>query len=110
VDSSYLIRTHTKTNINLHTAKQNFSMDVNTNQQGAAGKQDYGDKALGMAEKKFGGKEQSASTNEKIVSLPYTLKYVANLCVRRMARAICLRRPLGRTFRTRCQTEHVGRQ
>jgi hypothetical protein len=42
-------------------------MDANTNQQGAA-KQDYGDKALGMAEKKFGGKEQSASTNEKIVS------------------------------------------
>jgi hypothetical protein len=49
-------------------------MDANTNQQGqGAGKQDYGDKALGMAEKKFGGKEQSASTNEKIVSFELCL-------------------------------------
>jgi hypothetical protein len=62
VHLSYYNSTSTYILTNIH-----FNMDANTNQQGAA-KQDYGDKALGMAEKKFGGKEQSASTNEKIVS------------------------------------------
>lgn len=100
-------------------------MNTNTNNTAAGGqKEDYLDKGLDAAEKKFGGSlgqdtQKNRGVNEQIVCpLPCALTLLggesrrieANNRHRPMAHATCLKRPRGKTSRTSSPTRPLDTQ
>jgi hypothetical protein len=93
-------------------------MNNNGSQQPAAGKEDYLDKGLDTAEKKFGGAagantEKNRGVNEKIVCYPKQEaiwlhrchRFMLTNCCRPMVHEACSRRLRARMYRTKSRTK-----